>query len=103
MHGPSGEIIIGTDAPSTTLPDFPDVAPVMEPLVGTTGKPITAPGTGHPVLIDVAGIAAAEEAWIADGGDPTTNPPPSVRDDEWFDQPTNHPLDPRWYKAIAAE
>lgn len=102
-HDEDGRLVPGQS--SETMPSLPefrdDVAPSLELVVDSNGEPIE---TDAGVLtIDVAQLAAVEAQWIADGGDADTDPPPDVLDDEWFDQPTDHPLDPRWYAGFEVE
>lgn len=96
-HGENGEVITVRGEPPSTAPEFPDIDAEYKPVNDSGGRPIDT--EAGPLVLDVAGLAAAEMQWIEDGGDLDENPPPTVVDDEWLDPPTNHPLDPRWYTA----
>lgn len=101
-HGDDGLIVQGDNSGSATPPNYQDdVLPSLVIVLDSNGQPIKT-DLGF-LTIDVAQLAAVEAQWLANGGDLTRNPPPKVADDEWFDRPTNHPLDRRWYTGFEVE
>lgn len=97
---PSGMV---NDSPPVTFPEFGfDEPPVFEPVLDSNGVAIETEN-GTMLTMNVAALAAASEQWIVDGGDLIDDPPPDVHDDDWFAEPSSHPLDPRWYAGFEVE